>query len=115
MTVERECERDIDLLLAEGFAVSPPFAAWVLGPTSLAGLHASGPDVHVSRADVTGGSDVVVVYETVGGDQRVASLIEDKVDVPIQHDRGKRYRLAYVGLLPTYASLKLAGLSNGSR
>ncbi len=93
MTVERKYERDIDLLLAEEFAVSPLFAAWFLGQTKFAGLHAFVLDAYVSKADATGESDLVVVYETPGGDQRVALLIEDKVDAPLQLDQAKRYRL----------------------
>ena len=93
MTVERKYERDIDLLLAEEFAVSPSFATWFLGQTRFRDLDGSVLDVYVSRADATGESDLVVVYETLAGDQRVALLIEDKIDAPLQPDQAKRYRL----------------------
>jgi hypothetical protein len=40
MAVDRKYERDIDLLLAEEFAVSDTFATWFLNQTRFAGKRA---------------------------------------------------------------------------
>ena len=93
MAVDRKYERDVDLLLAEEFAVSPAFAAWVLGLTGFAGREATVVDVFVSRSDADGESDLVVVYEETDAGRRFALLIEDKVDAPLQPDQERRYRL----------------------
>ena len=93
MAVERKYERDIDLLLAEEFAVSPAFAAWFLGLTGFAGRAATVVDVFVSKSDATGESDLVVVYEEADAGRRIALLIEDKIDAALQPDQEKRYRL----------------------
>jgi hypothetical protein len=94
MAIERKYERDIDLLLAEEFAVSPRFAAWFLKHTKkFAGAEANVKDVYVSRSDSTGESDLVVVFDKHGGDSRFALLIEDKIDAPLQPEQEERYRL----------------------
>jgi hypothetical protein len=94
MAVERKYERDIDILLAEEFAVSPAFANWFLGHTkSFAGTEANVWDVYVSRSDATGESDLVVVFDKAGGDSRFALLIEDKIDAPLQPEQEARYRI----------------------
>jgi hypothetical protein len=92
MAVERKYERDIDILLAEEFAVSPAFAAWFLKHTkNFAGIEATVLDVYVSKSDSTGESDLVVVFDK-GGDSRFALLIEDKIDAPLQPEQEARYR-----------------------
>lgn len=91
MAVDRKYERDIDLLLAEEFSVHPAFATWVLSKTKFAGQDAEVVDVHVSRADVQGESDLIVVFARPAGG-RFALLIEDKLDAPLQPDQAKRYR-----------------------
>ena len=92
MAVDRKYERDIDLLLAEEFSVHPAFASWVLSKTKFAGHEAEVVDVHVSRADVQGESDLIVVFARPAGD-RFALLIEDKLDAPLQPEQAERYRL----------------------
>lgn len=93
MAVDRKYERDIDLLLAEEFVVSPAFATWFLNQTRFAGVAAGVVDVFVSRSDVAGESDLVVVFEETGASRRFALLIEDKIDAPLQPDQEPRYRL----------------------
>jgi hypothetical protein len=94
MAVERKYERDIDLLLAEEFSVSPLFATWFLTQTKLfKDVQADVHDVYVSRSDATGESDLVVVFERTGGDSRFALHIEDKIDAPLQPEQEARYRL----------------------
>ncbi len=94
MPVERKYERDIDLLLAEEFSVSPAFAAWFLSQTkSFGGVPAQVVDVYVSRSDTTGESDLVVVFEKQRDYSRFALHIEDKIDAPLQPEQGARYRL----------------------
>jgi len=80
VAVYRKFERDIDVLLAEEFAVSPAFSAWFLTHTRFSGADARVLDVYVSRTDSTGESDLVVVFEENGEDRRFALLIEDKID-----------------------------------
>jgi hypothetical protein len=94
MTVERKYERDIDLLLAEEFSVSAIFATWFLEQTkSFKGIDAKVLDVYVSRSDSTGESDLVVVFERLGGGNRFALHIEDKIDALLQPEQEARYRL----------------------
>jgi len=94
MAVERKYERDIDLLLAEEFSVSAPFATWFLGQTkSFKGIDAQVLDVYVSRSDSTGESDLVVVFERQVVGTRFALHIEDKIDAPLQPEQEARYRL----------------------
>jgi hypothetical protein len=62
MPIGRKYERDIDLLLAEEFMVSPEFAAWFLEKTKFAGIQATVVDVSVSKTDYTGESDLVILY-----------------------------------------------------
>jgi hypothetical protein len=93
LAVERKYERDIDLLLAEEFAVSPAFAAWFLTYTGFAAANARVVDVYVSKSDNGGESDLVVVFEDAADGSRFALLIEDKIDAPFQPDQEARYRL----------------------
>lgn len=87
MAAYRKYERDIDILLAEEFTVSPAFAAWFLAHTRFSDANAQVLDVYVSRSDSTGESDLVVVFEEIGGDSRFALLIEDKIDAPLQPEQ----------------------------
>jgi hypothetical protein len=89
MAVERKYERDIDLLLAEEFCVSPGFADWFLSRTSFRGIAATVLDVFVSQSDTDGESDLVVLFEK-DDSSRFALFIEDKIDaafMPGQHAR----------------------------
>lgn len=91
MPVDRKYERDIDLLLVEEFSVNPAFAAWFVNQTKFAGTEAAVVDVHVSKADTLGESDLIVVFESTDRG-RFAFLIEDKIDAPLQPDQALRYR-----------------------
>jgi len=50
MSVERKYERDIDLLLAEEFSVSPGFASWFQAQARFADLKADVVDVSYRAA-----------------------------------------------------------------
>jgi len=94
ITVPRKYERDIDLLLAEEFAVSPSFATWFLEQTNaFKGIQARVIEVGVSRSDTTGESDLVVVFEEPDSGRRFALQIEDKIDAQLQPEQEARYRL----------------------
>jgi hypothetical protein len=92
LAVGRKYERDIDMLLAEEFSVSPAFAAWFLTNTRFSGVAARVLDVYVSKSDSTGESDLVIVFEEVNGNSRFALLIEDKIDAPLQPEQAARYQ-----------------------
>ena len=93
ISVGRKYERDIDLLLAEEFAVSPDFAKWFLTQTkSFDEVDAQVDAVYVSKSDATGESDLVVVFKREYGTDHFALLIEDKIDAPLQPKQVERYR-----------------------
>ena len=92
MPVERKYERDVDLLLAEEFAVNPEFAQAFLALTGFADETAAVADLWVSKSDNLGESDLIVVYQGADG-RRFALLIEDKVDANLQPDQAARYRM----------------------
>ena len=93
MPIERKYERDVDLLLAEEFAVNRIFAERLKDLTKFAKKPARVADVWVSRSNNLGKSVLIVVYQT-DDNQLVALLIEDKVDAPLQPDQAARYRRA---------------------
>ncbi len=86
----RKYERDIDLLLAEEFVVSPSFAEWFVGRTKFAGTPYEILDVSVSRSDVSGETDLEVRF-VEGAADAFALLIEDKIGAPFQKDQLARY------------------------
>ncbi len=90
MTVERKYERDVDLLLAEEFAVNPTFADRFKALTKFDGRNATVADFWVSKSNNLGESDLIVIYQRQDG-HRFALLIEDKVDAPLQPDQAARY------------------------
>jgi hypothetical protein len=93
MAIWRKYERDIDIMLAEEFAVSPEFAAWFLKQTKkFAKTEAKFVEVCVSKSDSTGESDLVVRFDTPESNSRFALLIEDKIDAPLQPEQEGRYR-----------------------
>lgn len=92
MTIERKYERDVDLLLAEEFAVNRTFAERFKALTKFASKTASVADFWVSKSNNLGESDLIVVYQSDDG-ERFALLIEDKVDAPLQPEQIARYRL----------------------
>jgi hypothetical protein len=92
----RVLERDVDLLLAEEFSVSLPFAEWFLTQlkmTDLSGLRVN--SVTVSKVHHTfGETDLEVVFERTEFDKTklFAVLIEDKITAPLQAEQIRRYR-----------------------
>ena len=92
MPVERKYERDVDLLLAEEFAVNPEFAERFKALTKFAGATAKISDFWVSKSNSMGESDLIAVYQRPDGN-RFALLIEDKVDANLQQDQAERYRM----------------------
>ena len=98
--VSRLYERDVDLLLAEEFQVSPPFAKWFLSQSGYAGFQdATVVEVAISKSDNLGESDLVVLFDTGVPKERFALFIEDKIDAPLQPKQLERYRLrAQVGV-----------------
>jgi hypothetical protein len=91
MVIERRYERDVDLLLAEEFAVNPIFAERFKAVTKFNGQTATVIDYWVSKSDNLGESDLIIIYQMPDG-RRFALLIEDKVDAPLQPDQAARYR-----------------------
>ncbi len=92
MTIERKYERDVDLLLAEEFAVNSAFSERFKALTKFANASAIVMDVWVSKSNALGESDLIVVYRRENG-ERFALLIEDKVDAPLQPEQAARYYL----------------------
>jgi hypothetical protein len=91
--IGRKYERDIDVLLAEEFAVSPQFVLWFLQRTQkFKHAQASVAEVNISKSDSLGESDLVVILERESGG-KFALFIEDKVDAPLQPRQEERYRL----------------------
>jgi hypothetical protein len=89
LMLERVCERDVDLLLLEELQCSVPFQRWVLEcacPTLAAEqtarfrfakvLHS----VSSSQGDGAGETDIAVIYETEDQADRLAVLLENKID-----------------------------------
>lgn len=84
-------ERDMDLLFLEAIASDPAFGQFVLKKTKYADKDFSVLDVQLSRTELDlGESDITVIMEIEG--QRVALLIEDKVDAIAMPDQYERYR-----------------------
>ena len=91
MAVERKYERDIDILLAEEFTVSPDFTQWFLSQTRFANHQdAKLDDVFVSQSDNSGESDLVVLFSQPDGN-RFAIHIEDKIDAQFMPQQRERY------------------------
>jgi hypothetical protein len=93
VTVERKYERDIDMLLAEEFIVNSTFANWFAAKTKFQGSMLSVANVFVSKSNNMGESDLIVILERGERDDKVAILIEDKIDAPLQPTQAERYRL----------------------
>lgn len=96
MGVERKYERDIDVLLAEEFSVSPAFADWFKGHTKFRELPARVVDVFVSKFDDTGESDLVALFEAEDA-SRFALHIEDKINACLQPSQSERYHARATG------------------
>ena len=93
-TLMFECiqERDIDLLLMEEWCVNADFAKFFLGKILSAKFDISDRTAwHSITDDAYGESDVVLTFHS--GEQRIAVLVEDKIDAAPQPDQAKRYQL----------------------
>jgi hypothetical protein len=90
MATFRKYERDIDLLIAEEFVVSPGFAKWFVSGTKFAGRPYETVEVSVSRSDVSGETDLEVRFVEAAADAFVL-LIEDKIGARLQEDQLGRY------------------------
>ena len=92
-TLMFECilERDIDLLLMEEWCVNPDFAKFFLKNISSADFDIADRSAwHSITDDAYGESDVVLTFHS--GEQRIAVLVEDKIDAAPQPDQAKRYQ-----------------------
>lgn len=86
-------ERDVDLLLLEELSVSEKFREWFSNLVSGSSEYQSKVGVWHSVVDASlGESDLVFVFASKAG-ERVAILIENKIDASPQPDQGGRYRL----------------------
>jgi hypothetical protein len=90
MATIRKYERDIDLLLAEEFVVSPGFANWFVSRTKFSGRPFETVEVAVSRSDASGETDLEVRF-VEGAADAFALLIEDKIGARLQEDQLARY------------------------
>lgn len=85
-------ERDIDLLLLEEFSVSEKFREWFSNQASGNSEYQSKVGVWHSVVDASlGESDLIFVFTSKSG-ERVAILIENKIDASPQPDQGGRYK-----------------------
>lgn len=86
--LEAVTERDIDLLLLEELNVSNDFAAWFYSMVVKNNDKVSAKGAWHSVTDsALGESDIVVIYEN-----KLAILIENKIDATAQPDQGLRYK-----------------------
>lgn len=86
-------ERDIDLVVLEELSVSDEFREWVAA--RVLGEPAFREDIgawHSVLDSEHGESDLVFIFTSQQG-QRIAVLIENKIDASPQPDQGNRYRL----------------------
>ena len=85
-------ERDMDILFLEAIVSDPDFAKLVLSKTVFVGKDFKVIDAALSRTELhLGESDITVILEIDG--QRIALLVEDKVDAIAMPDQHKRYQL----------------------
>lgn len=86
-------ERDVDLVVLEELSVSDEFREWVSARTHGMPVYASTVGVWHSVSDGNlGESDLVFEFTSQAG-ERIALLIENKIDAPPQPTQGARYRL----------------------
>lgn len=86
-------ERDVDLVVLEELSVSDEFREWLAVRSHGTPVYASTVGVWHSVSDgVLGESDLVFVFTSHAG-ERIALLIENKIDAPPQPTQGDRYRL----------------------
>lgn len=85
-------ERDIDLLLLEEFSVSDEFRKWFSSRAAEKFEYLTSVGVwHSIVGGTLGESDIVFVYKAQSG-ERIAILIENKIDALPQPDQAARYR-----------------------
>ena len=93
-TLMFECvqERDIDLLLMEEWCVNFDFAKFFLKNILSEDFDITDRTAKHSITDnAYGESDIVLTFSSLG--QRIAVLVEDKIDAAPQPDQAKRYQL----------------------
>ena len=93
-TLMFECiqERDIDLLLMEEWCVNPDFAHFFLKRIVSTDIDITDRTaLHSVTDDTYGESDIVFTFCCEG--QRIAILVENKIDAAPQPDQAKRYKL----------------------
>ncbi|HOD29678.1 MAG TPA: PD-(D/E)XK nuclease family protein [Syntrophales bacterium] len=91
LPLEAVSERDIDLLLHEELTVSADFSIWLLENIGISGQKPSVIKVWHSISDPDlGQSDLIML--AIIQDQRVAVLIENKIDAVPQPNQSSRYK-----------------------
>lgn len=80
-------ERDMDLLIAEEISCSKQFLHLFLDVLGI--QDASVDNVHLSKSDEDGETDITVVLDIAG--KKHGLLIEDKIDATAQPDQAGRY------------------------
>lgn len=88
LTFKKIYEHDIDLLLMEELAAEQEFVRLFLHKTQL-DCACSVVSISHSLSDADGESDITVVLQR--GDQKIALLIEDKIDAPTMKGQSARY------------------------
>lgn len=86
-------ERDIDLVMMEELSVSDEFRDWL--SSRIYGYPVFQSEIGSWHSVVDGAfgeSDIVFIFTSQSG-QRIALLIENKIDAPPQDQQGERYRL----------------------
>ncbi|HEX3036212.1 MAG TPA: hypothetical protein VHT73_14020 [Thermodesulfobacteriota bacterium] len=90
--IERVTERDIDLLLLEEFECNMDFRNWFLKKVGLdeaVGADFAGVWHSVTEGEL-GESDLILYFDSkVSG--KLAAMIENKIDAPMQPDQAERY------------------------
>ena len=81
-------ERDMDLLILEEFLADRDFAQLFLSKLPLTGEYTVCKAAH-SLADADGESDLTLILQYP--EQRIALLIEDKIDAPTMPEQSERY------------------------
>ena len=82
-------ERDMDLLILEGFVSSPSFAEIFLNAVGISGDYTILQAIHSKTDAEFGESDIVFILEIDG--KRHALHIEDKIDAIAQENQSGRY------------------------
>lgn len=89
--IECVTERDIDLLILEELSVNEEFRAWIVLRIFGVSIYGQAIGVWHSFCDLDGETDIQFVFRNNKG-QRIALLIENKIDAPPQPEQGERYR-----------------------